>query len=159
MKRNKTLKALKLFLDVEGAFTIAEVMCENNTLEELHILGELEGAHEAFATMLERNTSLRKLSMTWNKDPEHCNRSWVEEFAILSNGLSQNKSLLQLKVYGPDLYCNSAADLETRKKCEEDVRIQCTKNSQLELVHNDMYSVHKSYGYRIPFCAKSSPFI
>ena len=81
----------------------AEVMCENNTLEELHILGEIEGAHEAFATMLKRNTSLRKLSMAWNKDLEHCKRTWVEEFAILSNALSQNKSLLQLEVYTSDL--------------------------------------------------------
>ena len=127
LKRNKTLKVLKLYLVVEGASTIAEVMCENNTLEELHILGEIEGAHEAFATMLERNTSLRKLSMAWSKNLDHCKRTWGEEFAILSNALSQNKSLLQLKVYGPDLYCNSAADLETRKKCEEDARIQCTK--------------------------------
>ena len=125
LKRNKTLKVLKLFLDVEGASTIAKVMCENNTLEELHILGEIEGAHEDFATMLERNTSLRKLSMAWNKDEEHCNRTWVEEFSILSNALSQNKSLLQLEVYDSDL---SAAGLETRKKWEEDARIQFPKN-------------------------------
>ena len=136
LKRNKTLKVLKLFLVVEGASTIAEVMCENNTLEELHILGKIEGAHEAFATMLERNTSLRKLSMAWNKDLKHCNRTWVEEFALLSNALSQNKSLLQLKVFCPVLYCNSAADLETRKKCEEDARIQCTENTTLRHVYS-----------------------
>ena len=56
LKRNKTLKVLQLVLDVEGASTIAEVMCENNTLEELHIVGKI-GAHEAFAIMLRRNTS------------------------------------------------------------------------------------------------------
>ena len=41
LKRNKTLKVLQLVLDVEGASTIAEVMCENNTLEELHIVGKI----------------------------------------------------------------------------------------------------------------------
>ena len=125
LKRNKTSKVLKLFLVVEGASTIAKVMCENNTLEELHILGEM-GAHEAFATMLERNTSLRNL--VWHSLKDHCKRTWVEEFAIISNALSQNKSLLQLEVYDSDLYCNSAADLETRKKWEEDARIQFPKN-------------------------------
>ena len=121
LKRNKTLKVLQLVLDVEGASTIAEVMCENNTLEELHIVGKI-GAHEAFATMLKRNTSLRKLSMAWTKDPEHCYRTWDEEFAILINALSQNKSLQQLKVYDPGL---SGFQLETRRKCE-DARMQCT---------------------------------
>ena len=132
LKRNKTLKVLMLFLSVEGASTIAKVMCENNTLEELHILGEIEGAHEAFATMLKRNSSLRKLSMAWNKDPEHCKKTWVEEFAILSNGLSQNKCLLQLKVYDPGL---SELHLETRRKCE-DARIQCTERVE-DIMYGD----------------------
>ena len=121
LKRNKTLKVLQLVLDVEGASTIAEVMCENNTLEELHIVGKI-GAHEAFATMLKRSTSLRKLSMAWSRDQGHCNRTWDEEFAILSNALSQNKSLQQLKVYDPGL---SELPLETRRK-REDARIQYT---------------------------------
>ena len=125
LKRNKTLKVLQLVLNVEGASTIAEVMCENNTLEELHIVGKI-GAHEAFATMLKRNTSLRKLSMAWTKDAEHCNRTWDEEFATLSNALSQNKSLQQLKVYDPGL---SELQLETRRKYE-DARIQCTDSVQ-----------------------------
>ena len=117
LKRNKTLKVLQLVLDVEGASTIAEVMCENNTLEELHIVGKI-GAHEAFATMLKRNTSLRKLSMAWYDQGHYRD----EEFAILSNALSQNKSLQQLKVYDPGL---SELQLETQRKCE-DARMQCT---------------------------------
>ena len=61
--------------------------------------------------------------MAWTKDAEHCNRTWNEEFAILSNALSQNKSLQQLKVYDPGL---SGFQLETRRKCWEDPRMQCT---------------------------------
>ena len=80
---------LQLVLNVEGASTIAEVMCENNTLEELHIVGKI-GAHEAFATMLKRNTSLRKLSMALTKNAKHCNRTWGEEFAML---------LVKIRVY------------------------------------------------------------
>ena len=140
LKRNKTLKVLQLVLDVEGASTIAEVMCENNTLAELHIVGKI-GAHEAFATMLKRNTSLRKLSMAWSRDQGHCNRTWDEEFAILSNALSQNKSLQQLKVYDPGL---SELPLETRRK-REDARIQYT-NTVRDIIMMVTELTQKQYG-------------
>lgn len=87
-------------------------MCGNNTLEELHTLffGVVKGV-EAFSTVLKRNTSLRKLTVAWDWDQDH-HRPWVEEIPILDNALSQNKSLLQLKVYVPNY--NSRRELETK---------------------------------------------
>ena len=100
LKRNKTIKVLELFLDIEGASTIAEVMCENDTLEELHIVTIEEGT-EAFATILKRNRSLRKLGVgrvLWK--PNEWDWTWIDE---LSKALSQNTSLLLLKLYVPGL--------------------------------------------------------
>ena len=77
--------------------------------------------------------------MAWTKDLEHCNRTWDEEFAILSNALSQNKSLQQLKVYYPGL-----SELH-RRKCEEDARMQYTRAVRdiILMVSDHIIGVHE----------------
>ena len=116
LKRSKTLEVLQLLLNVEGASTIAMVMCKNNTLKELHLLGEVDGT-DAFVSLLKRNTSLRMLTVEWNKK-EHCDKTWLEQFATLCIAMSQNKSLLHLEVLAPSQYYSAA--FET---CKEDTRI------------------------------------
>ena len=126
LKRSKTLEVLQLLLNVEGASTIAMVMCKNNTLKELHLLGEVDGT-DAFVSLLKRNTSLRKLSMEWNKK-EHCDKTWLEQFATLCIAMSQNKSLLHLEVFAPSQYysaafetCKEYTRISVYMRCHEDM--------------------------------------